>query len=76
MKKVLALLLAALLVLGTASALADELVLTDKEMTIELWDIATEDPKKTIEESAVKAFMADHPNIHVNITHIANDTYK
>ena len=76
MKKVLALLLAALPVLGTASALADELVLTDKEMTIELWDIATEDPKKSIEESAIKAFMADHPNIHINITHIANDTYK
>ena len=76
MKKLLALLIAAIMLIGAFSAMAEELKLTDEEMTIELWDIATEDPKKSIEESAVLAFMADHPNIHVNITHIMNDTYK
>ena len=76
MKKLFALLIVALMIMSAFAAFAEEIQLTDQEMTIELWDIATEDPKKTIEESAVKAFMADYPNIHVNITHIANDTYK
>ena len=47
-----------------------------KNMTISLWDIATDDPAKTIQESAVKLFMKDHPNIKVEQTHIQNDTYK
>ncbi len=76
MKRFLTLLIATIMLVAAFAALADELVLTDKEMTIELWDIANEEPKKSIEESAVLAFMADYPNIHVNINHIANDTYK
>jgi raffinose/stachyose/melibiose transport system substrate-binding protein len=52
------------------------LTVTDKEMTITLWDIATEDPANTIQQGAVDRFMADHPNIKVETTHIQNDTYK
>jgi len=48
----------------------------DKEMTITLWDIATEEPNLTIQQGAVDRFMADHPHIKVETTHIQNDTYK
>jgi len=48
----------------------------DKQMTITLWDIATEDPANKIQQGAVDRFMADHKNIKVETTHIQNDTYK
>lgn len=54
----------------------DALTVTDKEITITLWDIATEDPANTIQQGAVDRFMADYPNITVETTHIQNDTYK
>lgn len=53
-----------------------ELKVTDKEMTITLWDIATEDPGNKIQQGAVDRFMKDYPNIKVETTHIQNDTYK
>ncbi len=52
------------------------IVLTDQEMTITLWDIATEDPALSTQQGAVDRFMADFPNIKVETTHIQNDTYK
>jgi len=48
----------------------------DKQITITLWDIATEDPANKIQQGAVDRFMADHKNIKVETTHIQNDTYK
>ena len=54
----------------------DTLTVPDKELTITLWDIATEDPGHTIQQGAVDRFMADYPNITVETTHIQNDTYK
>ncbi|MCI6755325.1 MAG: extracellular solute-binding protein [Lachnospiraceae bacterium] len=50
--------------------------LTDQPLTITLWDIATEDPAKTIQEGAVARFMKDYPNITVNQVHQQNDNYK
>lgn len=61
---------------GTSNSSEDTLKVTDKDMTITLWDIATEDPAKKIQEGAVNRFMADYPNIKVEVTHIQNDTYK
>ncbi|MGB8451827.1 MAG: extracellular solute-binding protein [Anaerocolumna sp.] len=58
------------------AAAGDTLEVPDKEMTITLWDIATEDPANTNQQGAVDRFMADHPNIKVETTHIQNDTYK
>jgi len=58
------------------SASEDGLVLTTEPLEIELWDIASSEPKTTVEEGPVKAFMADYPNIHVNQVHMVNDTYK
>ena len=54
----------------------DTLTIGTDPITIELWDIATEDPTKTIQEEAVARFMADYPNVTVNITHTQNDAYK
>ncbi|MCR4807060.1 MAG: extracellular solute-binding protein [Lachnospiraceae bacterium] len=50
--------------------------LTTDDMTIVLWDIATEDPNKTTQKAAVARFMADYPNIHVEQVHQQNDNYK
>ncbi len=58
------------------SATDGTLKVSDKDMTITLWDIATEDPTKKIQEGAVNRFMKDHPNVKVEMNHIVNDTYK
>jgi len=50
--------------------------LTTDPLTITLWDIATEDPTKSIQEGAVQRFMKDYPNITVNQVHQQNDNYK
>ncbi|MCR5716420.1 MAG: extracellular solute-binding protein [Lachnospiraceae bacterium] len=50
--------------------------LTTEPLEITLWDIATEDPNKTTQESAVARFMADYPNIKINQVHQQNDNYK
>ena len=50
--------------------------LTTDEMTILLWDIATEEPGRPTQEAAVARFMADYPNIHVEQIHQQNDNYK
>ncbi len=54
----------------------DTLKVTDKEITITLWDIATEDPANKIQQGAVDRFMKAYPNVKVETTHIQNDTYK
>lgn len=50
--------------------------LTTEPLTITLWDIATEEPTKGIQEGAVQRFMADYPNITVEQVHQQNDNYK
>lgn len=50
--------------------------LTTEPLKIVLWDIATEDPTKSIQEDAVARFMADYPNITVEQVHQQNDNYK
>lgn len=50
--------------------------LTSEPLEILLWDIATEDPTKSIQEGAVARFMADYPNITVTQVHQQNDNYK
>ena len=50
--------------------------LTTEPMEITLWDIATEEPGRPIQEAAVARFMADYPNIKVNQVHQQNDNYK
>ena len=81
-KKVLAAVLTTAMVgsMFTAVAGAEETKnipeLTTEPLTINLWDISTEDPNKTIAEEAVARFMADYPNITVNQVHQQNDNYK
>ena len=82
MKKLLALVLAALMVLGVVSAFADEAPtknipeLTKEPLHILLWDIATEGLGKKVQEDAVRRFMEAYPNITVEQVHQQNDTYK
>ena len=80
MKKLLALLLAALMVLSVVSALAEGEKnipeLTKEPMTILLWDIATEGSGKVNQEDAVRRFMEAYPNITVEQVHQQNDNYK
>ena len=80
MKKLVALVLAVLMVLTAVSALAEGgkniPELTKEPMTILLWDIATEGLGKRVQEDAVKRFMEAYPNITVEQVHQQNDTYK
>ncbi|MDD6615009.1 MAG: extracellular solute-binding protein [Lachnospiraceae bacterium] len=81
-KKVLATIMTAAMVgsMFTAVAGAEEAKnipeLTTEPLTINFWDIATEEPSKSIAEAAVARFMADYPNITVNQVHQQNDNYK
>lgn len=77
MKKILGLFLVLILVLSAVSGLAEKLELDkEKEMTILLWDIATEGSNKRNQEDAVRRFQEDYPNIKVEQVHQQNDTYK
>ncbi len=60
----------------TTDTAGGKLQVPDKDITITLWDIATEDPANGIQQGAVDRFMKDHPNVKVKTTHIQNDTYK
>ena len=81
--KLLAILLSILMVMaaipaaaGAEAAAADTLTLSGDPITITLWDIATDEPQKSIQEGAVARFMADYPNVTVEETHAQNDSYK
>lgn len=79
LKKVISLVLGAILALSLvsfASAEDNGLKLSGEPITITLWDIASEDPQKSIQEAAVERFMAAYPNVKVEVTHAMNDTYK
>ena len=76
MKKILVLMLALMLVVSSIAALAEIPELTKEPLEILLWDIAPEEPNKSIQEGAVQRFMADYPNITVTQVHQQNDNYK
>ena len=79
LKKVISLVLGLIMVLSLfsfASAEDKSLKLTGDPITITLWDIASEDPQKTIQEAAVARFMAAYPNVKVVQEHVMNDAYK
>ncbi len=79
LKKVISLVLGLIMVLSLfsfASAEDKSLKLTGDPITITLWDIASEDPQKTIQEAAVARFTAAYPNVKVVQEHVMNDAYK
>ena len=45
-------------------------------VTIEWWHIQNNDPMKTIWADAAKQYMADHPNVKINITVLENEAFK
>ena len=52
------------------------LIGTTEPIELLMWDHATEEPSKTIQESAVQRFMKDYPNVTVTQVHTQNDAYK
>jgi raffinose/stachyose/melibiose transport system substrate-binding protein len=76
MKKLVSLVLCLLLVLPIVSGLAEGMTLSPDPITITLWDIATDEPQKSIQEGAVQRFMEAYPNVTVEVTHTQNDAYK
>lgn len=79
--KLVAILLSILMLMGSVSVAAsaetaEKLTLSGDPITLTMWDIATEDPQKTISDEAVARFMAAYPNVTVELTHAMNDSYK
>ena len=71
MKKLLAVLLTALMLLSLVSAFAEE------QITLQLWSIATEsDSSHQAFVDAIAAFEADHPNIKIEHNATENEAYK
>ncbi len=71
MKKLVALLLAAMMVLGIASAFAEE------QKVITMWCIATEsDANRPAYEAAIAAVEAAHPDIKIEWEAFENQSYK
>ena len=72
MKKLLALVLAAVMLLGAASALAEA-----EKTTLTLWCIATEsDANRPAYEAAIKAIEEAHPDIKIEWEAFENQSYK
>ena len=77
--KLIAILLCTLMMLAAIPSVAettDKLTLSGDPITLTLWDIATEDPQRSIADAAVQRFMAAYPNVTVEVTHTMNDSYK
>ena len=71
MKKFLAILLTALMLLSAISALAED------QITLQLWSIATEsDSSHQAFVDAIAAFEAEHPNIKIEHNATENEAYK
>ena len=71
MKKLLAILLTALMLLSFVSAFAEE------EITLQLWSIATEsDSSHQTYVDAIAAYEAEHPGIKIEHTSTENNAYK
>ena len=71
MKKLLTVLLAALIVLSCVSSLAEE------QTTLTLWCIATEsDANRPAYEAAIAEFEAAHPDIKIDWSAYENESYK
>ena len=73
MKKLVALVLAAMMLLGIASAFAEG----EEKITLTLWDIATEsDANRPAYNAALAAIKAAHPEIEIVEVSTENQTYK
>jgi multiple sugar transport system substrate-binding protein len=70
MKRMLALILSVLLTLGMVSAAA-----ADDTVTLELWLAGNETNIYDAYTAVAEAYMADHPNVNINITMIAWSEY-
>jgi len=53
-----------------------ERALAQDKTTIEWWHISQNDPGKTAFQDAADAYMADHPEVQINITILENQAFK
>ena len=79
--KLIAILLSTLMLLAaipmvSVAETTDKLTLSGDPITLTFWDIATEDPQRSIADAAVQRFMTAYPNVTVEVTHTQNDSYK
>ena len=72
MKKVLAVLLTVALVLGALGSVA----FAEEKIKITMWHIQDDDNAKVIYTDAAARFMADYPNVEVEVVDMQNDVYK
>ena len=73
MKKLLALVLAAVMLLGITSAFAEG----EEKITLTLWDIATQsDANRPAYDAALKYIAEKYPNVEINEVSIENQQYK
>ena len=47
-----------------------------EKVTVEWWHITTVDPGKTLWQDMANEYMADHPNVTINITILENEAFK
>src|SRR5690349_12970419 len=66
----------AVLLMVTVLGLSFGLVHAQNPVTINWWHISTADAQKAYWQSLADAYTADHPNVTINITVLANDPYK
>jgi raffinose/stachyose/melibiose transport system substrate-binding protein len=76
MKKVCAVILVFLAVMGMVFAGGQQSGGSSGTITLEFMHAQSTEPHRTIFQDAVNRFMADNPNVKVNIDVLANDPYK
>jgi raffinose/stachyose/melibiose transport system substrate-binding protein len=71
-----ALLLGALSLVGTSVGLAASASASDEPVTIQWWHIQNTDPGMTDWQNMADAYMAEHPNVTIEITVMENEAFK
>jgi raffinose/stachyose/melibiose transport system substrate-binding protein len=71
-----ALLVGALSLIGTSVGLAVSASASGEPVTIDWWHIQTGDPGLTDWHNMADAYMAEHPNVMINITVMENEAFK
>src|SRR5262245_47391362 len=71
-----ALLLGALSLIGASAGLATSASASGEQVEIDWWHIQINEPDVSNWQAMADAYMADHPNVTINITVMENEAYK
>ena len=58
------------------SALGSAVVVAQDPVEIDWWHIDTNDPGLSLRQAVADEYMADHPNVKINITVLENEAFK